>query len=124
MPSPTQRWGAAQEKLAEEALAHAGYTVLDRNWRGGGGEVDLVAWKGGTLCFVEVRARSTAAFGSPAGTVGPAKQRRVIRAASAYLMRFRPGTRPMVRFDVVSIVADGRSPAKIELLENAFDASR
>lgn len=124
MPSPTQRWGAAQENLAERTLATAGYTILDRNWRGGGGEIDLVAWKAGTLCFVEVRARSTAAFGSPAATIDHAKQRRVVRAASAYLLEFRPGTRPMVRFDVVAIVDDGRAPPKIDLIENAFDLGR
>src|SRR5205823_1728864 len=78
MPSPSQRWGAAHEEMAEARLVREGYRIVERNWRGGGGEVDRIAWSGEVLCFVEVRARSTASFGSPAETVDHTKQRKVV----------------------------------------------
>jgi putative endonuclease len=124
MPSPSQRWGAAHEEVAEQKLLEQGYTIVERNWRGGGGELDRIAWNAGVLCFVEVRARSSASFGMPAETVDHRKRRKVIRAAASYLMRFSPGTKPLARFDVVSIVNSGRGPPDIVLIKNAFDASR
>jgi putative endonuclease len=113
-----------REAIAEEALAHRGYTIIERNWRGGGGEVDRIAWNEGVLCFIEVRARATGTFGTPAATVNWAKQRRVVRAAATYLAQLRPGLRPMARFDVVSIIDAGDGPPSIELIKNAFDAYR
>lgn len=122
MPSPSQRFGAAKEALAERVLSTAGYTVVDRNWRGGGGEIDRIAWDGDTLCFVEVRARGRIDFGTPAETVDRRKQRRIVRAARAYLMAF--AVWPMVRFDVVSVVVADEGEDEIELVKNAFDAGR
>lgn len=122
MPSETQRWGAAREALAEEALARAGYAVVERNWRGGGGEVDRIAWREGVLCFIEVRARSSAAFGDPAETVSFRKQRKIVRAARMYMVRFGPGQTPMARFDVVSIVDRGALGLELTIFPGAFDA--
>ena len=122
VPSPTQLFGTAQEVLAERTLCEAGYVIVDRNWRGGGGEIDRVAWDGDTLCFVEVRARSRVDFGRPAETVDRRKQRKVVRAARAYLMGF--AVWPMVRFDVVSIVVADEGACVVELVQNAFDAGR
>lgn len=121
MPSPTQRWGLAREALAEHWLVESGYDVVERNWRGAGGEVDRIAWDGAVLCFIEVRARSSAAFGSPAATVDLGKQRRLIRAAAAYLGRLGAPA-PMVRFDVVAIVDQPGSPPDVQLIRNAFSA--
>jgi putative endonuclease len=123
MPSPTQRWGAQLETLAEAMLARGGYRVIARNWRGGGGELDRVAWDGELLCFVEIRARRTDAFGLPAETVDWKKQRKVVRAAEAFLAAHHPAGGVMARFDVVSIVArgEGRAP-EVLLIKDAFDA--
>jgi putative endonuclease len=121
MTSPTQRWGYAREALAEALLVARGYRIIERNWRGGGGEIDRIAWEGDLLCFVEVRARSSARYG-PWQTVDRAKQRRIIRAASAYLGRIRARPRPMARFDVVSIVDVPGKAAEALLIRNAFDA--
>lgn len=106
--------------MAERLLLSLGYRVVARNWRGGGGEIDRVAWDGAVLAFVEIRARRTGFFGSPAGTVDVAKQRRVVCAAAAYLSRFR-GRCPDVRFDVVSIV-DGTGERSAELIRSAFES--
>lgn len=124
MPSPKQRWGSACEALAETYLAQKGYVIVERNWRGAGGEIDRIAWLDRILVFVEVRARSTMVFGTPAETIGVRKQQRILRAAAAYLSRFPPAMTPMARFDVVSIVELGAGRIDVALIEDAFGARR
>ena len=119
MPSPTQSFGLAQERIAERLLVESGYRLEDRNWRGANGEIDLVAWDGEILCFVEVRARSRSDFGWPDETVDKRKQRKLIRAGLAYLCQFPPKQLPMARFDIVSILE-----GEPTLLKNAFDCGR
>jgi len=72
------------------------------------------------VCFVEVRMRSTDAWGDPALTVSFAKQRRVVKAALRYLFRHDLSDR-MVRFDVISVVGQGPA-AQLEHIPAAFDA--
>lgn len=122
MPSPTQRRGAAWEALAESALTEGGYQLIERNWRGGGSEIDRIAWDGELLCFVEVRARSRADYGNPVETVDFRKQAKIVRGAQAYLLKFAPGSEPMVRFDVVAIIDDGGAEPELVIHKNAFDA--
>lgn len=124
MPSPSQRWGYAKEALAERLLTRRGYVIVERNWRGGGAEVDRIALDGDVLCFVEVRARRRTQCGRPEETVGKSKQRHLVRAAMAYLMKFEPKDVPMVRFDVVSVVEGDDGPAEVTLIPNAFDAGQ
>lgn len=122
VPSSTQREGKRQEDHAEAALVRAGYTIIARNWRGGGGEIDRIALDRDVLVFVEVRARTGVRHGRPGATVGRAKQRKVVRAALAY--RRPPGLRiGGLRFDVVEVVfgSDGR-PHDVRILRGAFDA--
>jgi putative endonuclease len=121
MPSETQLFGFAREATAQAYLEARGYRVVDRNWRGYNGEVDIVAWDGDILCFVEVRARSRDDCGLPMETVDHKKQRKLIRAALGYLTKFSPRAMPMARFDVVSIQA---STGEVTLIPNAFDAGR
>lgn len=113
-------FGNEAEARAVELLERAGYAVLDRNFSCRWGEVDIVAEKGELLCFVEVRMRSTAAWGDPSLTVMSAKQRRVVKAALHYLLR-RGISRRMMRFDVISVVGRGQS-AVMEHIPDAFDA--
>ena len=112
--------GTAAEDAALAHLLRAGLTLLERNYRTpgrGGGEIDLVMRApGGTLVFVEVRARGSATHGGAAASVGANKQRRIVLAARHYLMRHR--SPPACRFDVVAI--DGNH---IEWLKAAFDAA-
>jgi putative endonuclease len=122
VPSPTQERGADHEALAERVLAGRGFVIIERNWRGGGGEVDRVAWDGDILCFIEVRSRADETAGAPEETVGVAKRRKIIRAAKAFLLRFPPERIPMVRFDVIGVVgAPGAEDARVTVIENAFD---
>jgi putative endonuclease len=104
--SPAQRVGNRYEDSALALLEAAGLGLLARNLCGGGGEIDLVMREAATLVFVEVRARRSARYGGAAASVGPAKQRRLRRAAAHYLPelceRFYGSRPPRCRFDVVA----------------------
>jgi putative endonuclease len=112
--------GQRAEQLCAEALERRGYRVRDRNWRTREGELDIVAENEDTVCFVEVRMRTTDAWGDPSSTVSRVKQQRVIRAALRYLQR-RPSGQRMIRFDVMTVVGQGKDAA-VEHLPAAFDA--
>jgi putative endonuclease len=114
--------GRQGEALAEQFLRRAGFRILARNVHLRHAELDLVALEGSTLCFVEVRLRSSDAFGSAEESVDIRKQRRVLRAARGFLARERPPRHSQIRFDVVAIDAS-RIPAAIRLIRDAFDAS-
>ena len=118
----TQRSVAGQEAEASAGrfLESEGYRVLARNWTCRFGELDLVVERKDVLAFVEVRMRSTAAWGDPAHTVSVAKQRRVVKAALHFLMAHRMPPR-VIRFDVISIVGRGEG-AELEHIPDAFDA--
>jgi putative endonuclease len=109
-----QRW----EFLAQRKLQAAGYTILDRNFRGRAGEIDFVAEEGGVLCFIEVKGRHGVSRGAPAEAVTLEKQRRIFRAAEEYLRRRRIGTRPC-RFDVVAVL-EANGCTDVMLLRSAF----
>ena len=119
----TKRVGDAGEALALAHLERQGLTLVQRNYRvaagphARGGEVDLILReRDGTLVFVEVRARSSGAFGGAAASIGTSKQRRLVFAAQHFLRRY--STLPPCRFDVVAIQGEG-----FEWLRGAFDTS-
>jgi putative endonuclease len=76
--------GALGEDMAYRYLRERGCTVVARNYaaRSGAGEIDLVAWDGEVLAFVEVKTRSSADFGVPDTAVDKEKQRRIAIAAT------------------------------------------
>ena len=116
----TRLRGNAAEDAALAHLLAAGLTLVERNYRTpgrGGGEIDVVMREaGGTLVYVEVRARAGTTHGGAAASVGGVKQRRIVLAARHYLMRHK--SPPACRFDVVAIDGD-----HIEWLKAAFDAA-
>ncbi|MEL7370970.1 MAG: YraN family protein, partial [Myxococcota bacterium] len=85
------------------------------------GEIDLIGWDDGVLCFIEVRARRSDRFGHPALSVDRRKQRRIVRAALAYIARFSHP--PQARFDVVAVVAPLDETRRFTLIKNAFEAN-
>jgi len=117
-PGGLRGLGDDWERLAEKRLKRAGYRVLERNFRVKPGEVDLVAEENGVICFVEVKGRRGEGFGLPAEAVTAEKQRRIFRAAQAWLVRERRGEAPC-RFDVVSIRETPDGP-EVEILRDAF----
>jgi putative endonuclease len=107
--------GAAAEALAAEFLRARGLTIVARNYRCRGGEIDLIARDGDTLIFVEVRLRSDAAFGGAAESITAAKKKRLRFAASHYLSRLSQMSRePPCRFD--AILLGSLDPGRIEWL--------
>ena len=85
MTDARRAFGQAGEEQAAAWYRARGYEVIDRNWRCRDGELDLVARRGRTLVFVEVKARRTDRFGIPAEAVTPTKQRRLRALARRYL---------------------------------------
>jgi putative endonuclease len=106
--------GAAGEDRAAAWYEAAGYRVVARNWRCRMGELDLVAVKGGTYVFSEVKTRTTDRFGVPAAAVNHTKQVRIRRLAAAWLASESVRAR-VIRFDVVSILG-----GQIDVIEGAF----
>jgi putative endonuclease len=118
---PPHTLGRTGEQAAADHLAERGWTILERNYRFGRREVDLVARRGNVLAFAEVKTRAGSGWGSPAEAVTRLKQREIAAVASAYLVRHRPGDVD-VRFDVLSIVTD--TTGRIRTIEHLEDAWR
>jgi putative endonuclease len=118
--TPKQRAGDAAEEAACALLERAGCRVAARQVSFRDGEIDIVAWDGAVLVFVEVRLRSSARFGGAAASIDWRKQRRIVRAARRYLAQHFPEARraPACRFDVVAV--DG---ARVDWLRAAFDGA-
>ena len=107
--------GDAAEALAAEFLEARGLRIVARNYRCKFGEIDLVARSGATLVFVEVRARTSDAFGGAAGSITRTKRRRLVAAARHYLARY--GADSACRFDAVLLSGGAR---RIEWITDAF----
>ena len=112
----TKRIGDAGEQRALRHLRKKGLRLLEKNYRYGRYEIDLVMEDRDFLVFVEVKARSETNFGTPAMAVGKEKQRFLIAAAQGYLQQNRCENR-FVRFDVVEVYL---SEDRIVHIENAF----
>jgi putative endonuclease len=113
--SDRQSQGQAGEDEALAYLQRTGLTLVERNFRCKGGEIDLIMKENSVLVFVEVRKRSDASYGGAAASVTSRKQARLILAAQIYLQRFKMP--PACRFDVIAI--DG---ASMNWLKNVIDA--
>jgi putative endonuclease len=108
------------ETLAALFLRAKGYRIEARNWRCAVGEIDIVARRGATLVFVEVKTRSGGSAGSPEEAVNERKRKQLVRLANVYLARFH-GEPPPCRFDVVA-VRWRRSLPRVRHLRAAFRA--
>jgi putative endonuclease len=107
--------GDAAEDRALHYLQQRGLTLMQRNFRCKGGEIDLIMQEAAVLVFVEVRKRADTRHGGAAASVTTRKQGRLIIAAQVFLQRYRMP--PACRFDVIAI--DGNA---IEWLKNAIEA--
>jgi putative endonuclease len=94
--------GATGEDRAVELLVRHGYVIVERNFRCKAGELDIIAFEGRTLVFVEVRTRRTPEHGSALHDVAWGKRRQVSRVASLYVAWKQPSFES-ARFDVVAI---------------------
>jgi putative endonuclease len=107
--------GKAGEDEALSYLVRQGLTLIERNFRCRGGEIDLIMQDGGEVVFVEVRKRSSRRYGGAAASVTAAKQSRLIVAAHMFLQRYRKPA--ACRFDIVAIDQNA-----ISWLKDAFES--
>jgi putative endonuclease len=111
-------WGRHAEDLAHRHLQSLGMTVVERNWVSPAGreEIDLIAWDGDTLVFVEVKSRHDVEYGDPERALDRAKFRHVCTAARHFLDAWHlPPER--ARFDLVTVVFE---PFEIRYTPNAW----
>lgn len=116
-----RQWRGQQgERLAREYLQRHGYRIQAQNYRCRLGEIDIIAWDGATLVFVEVKTKSQALFGAPQAMVGRRKQQKIGQVAMYYVQQQRL-LAVNVRFDVVAITTARDATPEVEHILAAFD---
>jgi putative endonuclease len=113
--------GRRGEEIAAERLSTRGYRVIDRNYRTREGEVDLVAWDGPVLTFIEVKARRGRAYGLPEESITATKSERLIKVAYAYMQAMETPPEDW-RIDVVAIeFGVGGTVRRFEIIKGAVE---
>lgn len=113
-----RKTGTQYEVLAASYLQGLGFEILQHNFSSRFGEIDLIAKEGKYLVFVEVKYRATDSGGHPLEAVDVRKQRRIIKTAEFYLLRYGFAEDTPCRFDVVGIIGE-----EICHVRNAFEKS-
>lgn len=103
--------------MAEIELRQKGYKILERNYRHGKSEIDLIAQGEGLLIFIEVKTRSSNTFGFPEEFVSENQQKAIIRAANHYVEKI--DWKGDIRFDIMAIIVK-QTVMQIEHLKDAF----
>lgn len=119
-PPEHLRTGRRGEEEAYFYLRKNGYVIIARNYRSprSRSELDLVGWDGDTLCFIEVKTRTTRAVQPAEAAVDAEKQRDLAHIAREFLRKMDGN--PAYRFDIVSVYLESGQKAGIELFRNAF----
>jgi putative endonuclease len=112
--------GITGEDIAVNYLISKGYSILERNWRSGHKEIDIVASIGTELVVVEVKTRRGNDYGNPEDAVNNKKIKRIVMATDAYL-KFKQ-IDANVRFDVVTVLFNHTGKYEVKHLEDAFFA--
>lgn len=107
------KWG---EDLAAEYLEKKGYTIVERDWKSGRRDIDIIALDDGVVVFVEVKTRRNRLFGEPEDAIDYHKLQNLQQAINHYI-RFRK-IRQEVRFDIISIVGTIGSEPDIQHIQN------
>ena len=110
--------GQEGERLARELLEQKDYRILLTNWRHGRAELDIIAQTGSTLVFVEVKTRTSDAFGQPDEFVSPKKEILLAGAACAYMEQVN--FQGEIRFDIISVLLPTHGRQQIRHIEDAF----
>jgi putative endonuclease len=113
--------GIEGERAAFFWLMRRGYVVVARGWHSSRapGDLDLIAWQGDTLCFVEVKTRTTRAV-APAQMAVDARKQRVLRRLARHYLRQLPNRQVETRFDILSIYLERDKPPNFEHFPGAF----
>ncbi len=109
--------GQSGEAKAKALLLSKGYKILQSNWKSGKREIDIIAENKDAIVFVEVKTRTDDRILAPSKAVTSEKQKSIIFAAETYLKRYNITKES--RFDIISIISDGKTE-KIEHIEYAF----
>jgi putative endonuclease len=114
--------GLSGEDAALFELRRKNYTVVARRWSAGNvsGDVDVIAWQGSLLCFIEVKTRTARDMTPAEAAVDRHKQYVLRRLARAYLRQLPQAEAPQVRFDVMSVYLVPGEKRQIVHFENAF----
>ncbi len=110
--------GKKGEFIAKTYLEEEGYEVLDENWTHGKAEIDLILYKNKTIIFVEVKARTSVAFGEPEDFVNSAKQKQMELASLHYIELMNHQNE--IRFDIIAITFKQNNAYTLKHIEDAF----
>jgi putative endonuclease len=111
--------GQRGEALVADWYEHAGYEILERNWRRREGELDLILGQGRTVVFCEVKTRTSNRFGAPIEAITRTKQQRIRVLAAKWLGENSLRGREL-RFDVASVMVERDAEPVIDVLQGAF----
>jgi putative endonuclease len=109
--------GRDSEALAAQYLESRGYDILERNYRVGHKEVDLIVRRGDLVAFVEVKAKAGKAYGHPLEAITWAKRREIAYVARVWIAAH--GRQFHYRFDAIAVVWNGSAP-EIDHVPNAW----
>ena len=118
MSAARQAFGELGERIAERWLLRRGWRVVQRRFRSGHRDIDLVVERDGTVVFVEVKARRGAEFGGPVQAVDHRKRKQLERSAHVWIDRHGREAESY-RFDVVGVLLSGAT-VRVCHVENAF----
>lgn len=110
--------GQNGEALAVTFLSEKGYQILETNWRFKRSEVDIIAYDGKILVFIEVKTRATDYFGAPEESINEKKKALLADAASAYMELIDHDWE--IRFDYVSIILEDADNFKLKHFKDCF----
>ncbi|WP_294750376.1 YraN family protein [uncultured Ruminococcus sp.] len=112
-------------RLGEEAvckyLADRGYSIVERNYRIKGGEIDIIADNGDYIAFVEVKSRKPDSMVSGFEAVNKRKRSLIIKTAADYCCKHPSMLQP--RFDVAQVIISGEKVLSIDYITNAYDTT-
>jgi putative endonuclease len=118
MSAARQAFGELGERIAERWLRRHGWRVVQRRFRNGHRDIDLVVEREGLIAFVEVKARRGSEFGDPVEAVNWKKQKELTRSAHIWIDRHGRPTESY-RFDVVGVLVDGER-VRVRHVTDAF----
>ena len=107
------KWG---EDLAADYLQRKGYTIIERDWKSGKRDLDIIAQDGNVIVFVEVKTRRNRLFGEPEESVDYHKLQNLQQAISHYV-KFKH-IRQEIRFDIISIVGTVGTDTDIQHIQD------
>ena len=110
--------GTEGEKMGAEYLIKTGYVIIEKNWRHGRWEVDIIAIRKDTLHFIEIKTRRSKKFGLPEEKVGRKKIENLINAAEQYLYVHPQWKR--IQFDILSVFMPGNLPVEYFFIEDVY----